>query len=229
MTSIFVQIKVSVFLLFICFPITIIAQNQVQSEPPPPPPPPTQPDNLEPVNDIFNIYDYQFEYYSRVRKILFERLGDQPEIRFLTMPSFTPENVLDIEYNREKDKYFLVYHICEEMIWYNKKWDRIKVTEYRKEINKESADLIKTLFKTAILKSKFNEERFLGLDGVNYYFSYYEWGSKSGSIWSPNSGTKMGRLVNIGNELIQLTKNADTPVNLSDKLKKDILNLTSEL
>ncbi len=88
-------------------------------------------DHLEPVGSIYDIYDFQFAYYSKVRKVLFEGLTNFPEIRFQVMPSFTPENVLDIEYDTENGKYYLVYHICEKMIWYNEKWDEIKVDKYR--------------------------------------------------------------------------------------------------
>jgi hypothetical protein len=220
--------KAIISVLFLFFPMAIIAQNQ-DLPIPPPPPPLNQPDNLEPVKDIFSVYDFQFEYYSRVRKILFNHLSDKPQIRFLVMPSFTPENVLDIELDRENNKYFIVYHICEEMIWDNDKWKRIKVNEYRKEINQESAELVKTLFKKAILKSKFNEAKFPGLDGVSYYFSYFEFGMKSGSVWSPESGTNMGRLVAIGNELIKLAERDENTVNIDGPLKDDILKLTNEL
>ena len=77
----------------------------------------TYKEHLEPLGTIYDIYNYQFEYYSVVRKVLFNGLTDIPIIRFQVMPSFTPENVLDIEYNREKNKYFIVYHICDKMIW----------------------------------------------------------------------------------------------------------------
>ena len=55
-----------------------------------------QSDHLEPANSVFTILDYEFEYYSQVRNILFKDLDDNPEFRFLVMPSFSPENVLNI-------------------------------------------------------------------------------------------------------------------------------------
>jgi hypothetical protein len=206
-------------------PINTIAQDQKQS--PPPPPPPERFDHLDPVAGIFDIYDFQFEYYSKVRKILFEKLTDRPEIRFLIMPSFSPENVLDIEYDRKNDRYFIVYHICEKMIWDNKNWEKTKVFEYRKDINKESVDLIKTLFKISIAQTRYNYSGIMGLDGETYYFSYFEMGLKSGTTWSPSNGTKMDRLVKIGLKLIDLVKN-DHPFLLDDKFKHDISDLTNE-
>jgi hypothetical protein len=219
--------KSLIIMLLLIVPLRSIAQVQKQSSPPPPPI--ERSDHLQPVDGFFNCYDFQVEYYSRVRKMLFEKLIDRPEIRFLVMPSFTPENVLEIEYDRNNDKYFLVYHICEKMIWYNKDWDKTKVIEYRKGINKESVYLIKTLFKRAILQTKFYDSELLGLDGETYYFSYFDNGLKTGSIWSPNGRTKMGRLVTIGSELIDLTKKDEIPVLIDGKLKQDILDLTNDL
>ena len=209
-------------------PVKTVAQDQKQS-PPPPPPPIERPDHLEPVDGIFNCYDFQFEYYSKVRKILFEKLTDSPEIRFLVMPSFSPEKVLDIEYDRTNEKYFLIYHICEKVIWYNKNWEKTNVFEYRKTISKESVDKIKALFKKAILQTKYSESETMGLDGETFYFSYFEMGLRSGSIWSPHEGSKMGRLIKIGYKLIELAKNDDDPIVMSEKFYQDIMNLTEDL
>ena len=220
--------SIIVILLIAIMPVRTIAQNQKQS-PPPPPPPVERTDHLEPVDGIFNCYDFQFEYYSKVRKILFEKLTDSPELRFLVMPSFSPENVLDIEYDRKNDKYYLVYHICEKMIWYNNKWDKTNVFEYRKSINKESVDILKALFKKAISQTRYSESETMGLDGETYYFSYFEMGLRSGSVWSPPDGTKMDRLIKIGFKLITLMKNNDDPVILDKKLNQDISDLINDL
>ena len=186
-------------------------------------------DHLEPVGGIYAIYDFQFEYYSKVRKVLFDGLTDSPEIRFQVMPSFTPENVLDIEFDRENEKYFIVYHICEKMIWYNEKWEKVKVKKYRTEIDKESVETIKTLFDIAISQTKFPEEETMGLDGANYYFSINKFGLKSGTVWSPSEGTKMRRLVKIGFSLVELAKSNKSIVRLDDKLKLEIESLIDEL
>ena len=112
-------------------------------------------DHLKPVSGIFAQYDYQFEYYSRVRKVLFSGLSDKPEIRFQVMPSFSPENVLDIEFDRDNNKYYITYHICEQMIWYNENWENVKVQKFKTEINRESVKLIKSLFSIAIAQVRF--------------------------------------------------------------------------
>lgn len=186
-------------------------------------------DHLKPVSSIYDIYDFQFEYYSKVRKILFEGLTDSPEIRFQIMPSFTPENVLDIEFERESNTYYLVYHICEKMIWYNEKWDHIKVDKYRTKIEEESVELIKSLFTIAISQTRFPDKETRGFDGENYYFSINDFGLKTGEIWTPMKGTKMRKLVDIGYELIELAKSKEESVKIDNGLRKNIENLMGEL
>ena len=194
-------------------------------------------DHLEPVGGIYDIYDFQFEYYSKVRNVLFNGLTDKPEIRFQVMPSFTPENVLDIEFDRNNDKYFLTYHICEQMIWHNEKCEKVKVQKFKTEIDKESVKLIKSLFSIAIAQVRFPppvEEGgmiTIGLDGKNYYFTVneYGYGIKSGTVWSPNKGTKMNKLVAIGNKLIELAKSNKELVKFDNELQKDIERLIEEL
>ena len=193
--------------------------------------------HLEPVRGIYDIYDYQFKYYSQVRKILFNGLTE-PQIRFLMMPSFYPENVLDIEFDGSKNKYYIIYHICEEIIWYNRdNLENIKVIKFKSEIDEESVKLIKSLFGIAIAQSKFPptvEEGgpfTIGTDGTTYYFTIneYGYGIKSGQIWSPKDGTKMGKLVAIGEELIELATSKKEIVKIDEKLQQKIEKLIDEL
>ena len=183
--------------------------------------------HLEPVGGIYEIYDFQFEYYSKVRKVLFKGLTDSPEIRFQVMPSFTPENVLDIEYDAKNKKYYIIYHICEKMIWYNKDWENVKVNKFKSEIDKDFVELIKKLFGKAISKTRFSENDLLGFDGVQYYFSFRNSVTKSGTIWSPKKETNIGKLVEIGLELIELAKSKK--VKMNKELQTKIEKLTTEL
>lgn len=205
--------------LLVLFILSIIGSNKAIA----------QTDHLEPVNSIFNISDFQFEYYSNVRNVLFNGLTGRPKVRFLIMPSFTPENVLDIEHDEKNGKYYLVYHICERMVWGNKNLKGIKVNKYKKEISVVSVRLIMNLFETAIQEVEYPKEKNRGLDGENYYFSINNYGLKTGKIWTPSENSKMGRLVKIGYELIDLTKNGNEPCGFNDKLKTEISNLTTEL
>jgi hypothetical protein len=184
-------------------------------------------DHLEPTQSIYSLYDFEFEYYSKVRKIMFNGLSDSPEIRFQVMPSFFPENVVDIEYDRETGIYQIIYHRCKKMIWSNDKWEKVRVEKHRSQIEKESALKIKELFETAILQTKYldPENEMIGLDGTTYYFSVFNHGTKTGSVWSPNKGTNMYQLVQIASSLHEMAKSNQDIV----KLNKDEIEAINKL
>ena len=188
-----------------------------------------QSDHLEPANSVFTILDYQFEYYSQVRNILFKDLDDNPEFRSLVMPSFSPENVLNIGLNHDTKKYFVSYHIGNESIWYSENKEKIKVIKRKKEISQESVELIKELYKIAISKTKYIEKDYIELDGETYYFSINDHGQKTGITWSPTKGTIMAELVLIGNELIKMTEEKKSLVSINQDLKIRIENLIKKI
>lgn len=177
-------------------------------------------DHLEPVEGIFNLYDYQIEYYPKVEKILFDGLSDNPEIRYLIMPSFSGEKVLDINKDFASGKYFINFHVAEPSAWESIQSDKkeVKVKKIKKEISAKDIELIKTLFKKAVLTVKYPDKERNGFDGTNYYFASSH---KSGTIWSPNSGSKMSKLVEIGNGIVEFSKNKknDLDVELVAKIK----------
>lgn len=187
-----------------------------------------QVDNLTPDDGIFDIYKFEFEYYSKIRTILFDGLSDSPTARFLVRPSFSPESVLDIEFEKVSNKYFLIYHTCEEMIWSNEKFEKIKVKKYRTEITKESAELVKSLFLNFIMQTKYPDNEISGNDGTTYAFAVHYFGMKSGTTWSPPQNTKMGRLVDIGQELIELATGNRKLVSIEGELKDKIIHLKNE-
>ena len=134
-------------------------------------------DHLEPVVGIYNIDDYQFELFSKVRKGLFSGLSNRPEIRYHVMPSFSPESVLNIEFDRSSDKYFLIYQFIE--LWYDDKGEKVTVMKFKTKIDKASVILIKSLFSKAIAQVRYpppieEGEIALGLDGEHYYFTVNE-------------------------------------------------------
>lgn len=185
-------------------------------------------DHLTPDTGIMGIYDFQFEYYSKVRTVLFEDLPDSPVIRFLRMPSFTPENVLDIQKNNKGGNHYLIYRVCENMVWENKNWKRIKVKEYRVEIDNKSVGLIQSLFLKAIMQTKYCEENMLGLDGVDYYFYAWDFGLKSGTIWSPST-PNMNKLIEIAERLTELAKSNRSVVRFDKELIEEIETLKRNL
>jgi hypothetical protein len=189
-----------------------------------------QDDNLKPVNGIFSQYDFQFDYYSLVRKLLFRGFSDNPEIRFVVIPSFTPEFVLDIEVDNNK-KYFLLYHQANPSIWYNQGKKKINIDSMKTEIEYKSFALIKKLFLAAINKTKYQPDSLhsIGIDGTDYYFSVNDMGQKDGFIWSPPVGTKMNRLVEIAIHLTQLMKEEPDMIEFDTTFSKEIEDLTKLL
>jgi hypothetical protein len=183
-------------------------------------------DHLEPVEGVFNLYDFQIEYYPKVRKILFDGLSDNPEIRYLIMPSFSGEKVLDINKEFASGKYFINFHVAEPSVWNSIQSDNkeVKVKKIKKEISAKDIELIKTLFKKAILTVKYPDKETNGFDGTNYYFAS---SNKSGTIWSPKSGSKMSKLVEIGNGIAEFSKNEKT--DLDEEFVVKIKMLIEEL
>ncbi|WP_394759678.1 hypothetical protein [Flavobacterium sp.] len=169
-------------------------------------------DHLEPVEGVFFMYDFQVEYYPKVREILFDGLSDNPEIRYLIMPSFSGEKVLDINKDFASGKYFINFQVAEPSVWNSIQSDKkeVKVKKIKKEISAKDTELIKTLFKKAILTVKYPNKEMNGLDGTNYYFAS---SNKSGTIWSPKSGSKMSKLVEIANGIVEFSKNEKTDFN----------------
>ena len=196
-------------------------------------------DYLEPARGTFEVSDSSLEYYSIVRKLLFDGLSDNPEIRFLEMPSFTPESVLDIEFDRAKSEYFMSYRISEQNIWYAPNRKEVKVEKFRIEIEKKSVELLKTLFYIATSQVKYpppiiNEDGSLtvarSFDGTSYYFTtnqYYK--IRTGMTHSPSKGSKMHKLVNVGYKLVELAKSDKGFVGFDDAFQREIKELIKEL
>lgn len=186
-------------------------------------------DHLEPTADIFSEYQFMYEYGSEIRDVLFERLSHKPMTRLVVLPAFSKEEIWQIEYDQELDKYYSVSRTGTHSIWYNQykeKPEKIELETTKNEIDKETAELIKQLFLIAIRTVSYPDDEKIGLDGVNYYFSSFDLGIKSGTIWSPGQDSKMGRLVHICNELRHQTLKTGK---LDEELSLSIKQLISEL
>jgi hypothetical protein len=189
-----------------------------------------QNENLEPVESIFDEYDFRFEYYSLVRKILMNGMSDTPELRFLIIPSFSVEEVVAIE--ERKGKYYIVHHKMKKSIWYTEKnKEKIGVEKKEIEISKTDKDLYYELFKTAVNNRKYPEKERLGFDGTNYYFSVSDKGLKTGTTWSPSKKSKIRRLTEIGQSLIKIAQSTkeNEVAKLEPELIERIKNLTIQL
>lgn len=202
-----------------------------------------QQNHLIPEVGIFNTTNSHLEYYSNVRKVLFQGLDFRPLARLLILPSFTPESVVEIEFDRTNNKLYVVYQIGEKMIWNNYNLEQLKLTKIKKEITKESAQLIRKLFETAVVCTKESDDekitmvgenfsvttKHLSVDGEEYIFTANIPIPKTGTTHSPPAESKMGRLVNIGLELITLAKSCNEPIEFDSSTKDKVTQLIVDL
>jgi len=166
----------------------------------------SQNDHLEPVEGYFDLHESSNKYYSNIKAILFKGLSEYPEIRYFVTPSFGTEYVLQIEHQRDSNKYYIVFNRAKQSIWGTKDKQSIEVKTSRKRISKKDVELIKGLYTNAIKKTKYIENDLIGFDGSTYVFTAFDFGLKTGQTWSPKRDTKMYELVQISEKLIGKTK-----------------------
>jgi hypothetical protein len=190
-----------------------------------------QDDHLKPVNGIFSDLDFQFDYYSSVRRILFAGFSDNPEIRIVIIPSFITESALDIEQDKQTEKYFLLYNKANPSIWYSHGRKKINIDSVRIEIEYNSFLLIKKLLTKAIDQVRYQSDSLYagGFDGTSYYFSVRDKGQRTGTTWSPVAGSKMSKLVEITKQLIQLMKPEPDIIEFDATFSKEIKDLINKL
>ncbi|WP_299436488.1 hypothetical protein [uncultured Maribacter sp.] len=182
--------------------------------------------NLEPTNDLENSYQGVLkDYYNNIFPLLFEGLSSKPLARFTSMPSFSYENTLSVE----KDilgNYKMIYHRCSESYWYAERKNKVKIIKESININPEFAGIIETLFKKAVNKSVKPENELLGLDGEFYYFTIVNKNDTltTGTCWSPNKDSRTGKLVEIGDSLIDLTIGKSEDFKKTELKIKELIN-----
>jgi hypothetical protein len=184
-------------------------------------------DHLEPVIGVFDLDNDGFEYYQNFRKILLEGMSDTPELRLTIFTSFDGQSVLNIEMDYSNNKYYMKYNVDKENELFSFLGKRLH--KYNKEITKGSVDLIKMLFTTAINRVHWHNDNLIALDGAYYYFTVTGSRRRSGMIYSPDEGTKMGRLVDIGYELIELVKGNSRIVEFDSVFSAKIQKLTENI
>ena len=126
--------------------------------------------NLEPNNSIFDIYNFQFEYYSKIRNNLFKDLSDNPIIRLVVTPSFSTEYIFQIEKDANNG-YTAKVNVANKSIWYNKESKSIKVNQHIAKINNNDVNLLQAAYLGIIDKIHHTQKESFGLDGTTYYFS----------------------------------------------------------
>ncbi len=185
-------------------------------------------DHLEPVEGYFDMYNYRHEYYANIRSILLKGLAERAEIKYLVKPSFEAEYVLQVELDPQSRKNTICVKKAKESIWYAKDKSKIEVETWRNSISQEDVDLIKQLYRNAILKTQYVVRDGMGLDGTTYFFTVSDRGMMSGQTWSPSGGTTMDKLVKISEAIVKEAK-ATTFAGLSAPLRAQIKELTNAL
>ncbi len=182
--------------------------------------------NFEPNKSIFDIYDYQFEYYSKIRTKLYTNLSDNPQVRLIVKPSFSPEYIFQIE--KSDSGYLAKVNIMSESIWYNENYNSIEVNEFVSIISEEDVKLLSKVYLKSIGKVHYPIKESFGLDGVTYNLSAWDYGLKSGEIWSPNDSLNQ-TIINITSKLIQDIKNKRRKVLLSEKSRIELEQIFNKL
>lgn len=187
-----------------------------------------QNDHLEPVEGYFDMQEYRYEYYANIRSILFKGMLDYPVLKYVVRPSFEPEYVLQIDRGEANNKYYINVRRAKENIWYAKDKSNVEVEKWRNSISTEDVELIKQLYRNAILKTQYVVRNTIGMDGTTYIFTNNDMGLMSGQTWSPGKGSTMEKLVTISEAIMNEAK-ATTFVGFSAPLRAQIKELTLAL
>lgn len=184
-------------------------------------------------------------YNSKLKEILFKGLPDYFDVQYFSTPSFDAERVLVIR----KGKIF--YHIAKQSIWgtYYKeitdrtdtikiKTDKIEVDRFTNKISEENAELLNKLYRLAISRARYLiftpdelKRLVIGNDGTSHSFSISNSGIKEGTTWSPDTDSRMFRLVEIHKDLIKVIKRTtlNSEIVLPSKLEENIKKLIDEI
>ncbi len=184
-----------------------------------------QTDNLQPEKGIFSGYSFMDQYYIAVKKVLYDSLPVNPDLRVVVMPSFSPEYLISLD--SKGSKTYLTYRIAKQQIWQiPKPNDKVEFKNYRIEFDPVISKKIQELFVLAISHAKFDNLPD-GLDGTTYIFTTYKhgYGLIGGQAWSPRT-EKLSGLVAIAEWLNDCARTG-TVLN-RDKMQQKITYLMTK-
>ncbi|MBR3884009.1 MAG: hypothetical protein IKJ31_04540 [Bacteroidaceae bacterium] len=130
-------------------------------------------------------------YYAKIDSLLLNN-RELDDFAFTIRPSFTGEQ--GCYYVNESAE--LVLKVAKKSIWYSKE---AKINEYRHNISRNTAKLLKELFSAAVFSSSYLAQP-NGLDGVTYEI-LINGGYYTAECWSPQKDTNCHKLVKILEEL----------------------------
>ena len=188
--------------------------------------------HLEPAKNYFDLYDYQYEYYGKVKSLLLNGLDDRPKIRLLVFPSFSKEYIFQIENDENSTEYYniIVKEPTEGSIWGITEGNpdfNINVTTYTSKLKKEDYTLLYQLIYPAIIKTKFRTDNSSGLDGTTYLLSIWDSGIKSSKTWSPRNPNLKELIFILETVADKARKNKE--ISFSKDFKQTITILTQKL
>ncbi len=215
---------IKIYILFACIVLVFTAAPSSPSD--------HTPEYLEPVRPYCGILG---GYTNLVFRAL---IGDRyPEAWMIARPSFQPEYAVLLRKGDLKDStgvhYDVEYAVAEQEVWHWKDaGDGTKTLDPRENVvvsrqvarlPDELATSVLDTWKAVILKTRYVEKDWIGLDGVTYEF--YSSPDFYGQTWSPDSGIpKM--MVDCGELLIEYAKGSDSD---RPKITDQIRELIAEM
>lgn len=187
--------------------------------------------HLKPPDSFFDIYDYQFTYYQKIKEVLLNGLNNNPTIRMIVLPSFEKEYVIQIEEDiYTKGQYCIILTEPQEgSIWERNEGNTteiINTNTYQSYISKDNVELIKSLYIGAIMKTKFSVDDSQGLDGTTYHLTVWDYEPKSAQVWSPRN-PNLKEFISIMEIILEKTKK-EKEFSIPNELKNSILELTKK-
>ncbi len=184
--------------------------------------------HLEPVSSYFDLYNFEIIYYQKIRELL-TRVDSNfvLKLRFLIIPSFTPEYVIQLEYNRTTRNYRLLMRQPEKSIWYSRydsiDYQKINIKEQSAIIDSVSANKLIMLYKTAIMDARFKEKKYMILDGTSIYFTVVSFSSTmTAKTTSPPVNTPVGELIKLSETLGNMLGKGKTHIHFSKDFNRRI-------
>jgi len=184
--------------------------------------------NPEPNKSIFELYNYQLEYYSKIRATLLEGLNDNPKVRFLVLPSFEEEYVFQIDGDKNSKNLFATLNLAKRSIWSSKNKTKLKPLKYKATISNDDSNLLHLVFSSFINKIHYEIKikKIDYTDGISYYLSVRDGGLKSGKIRAPKPNFHV--LINVVDDLIRQLRIGKSNILISQKnqieLNKILIN-----
>jgi len=178
-----------------------------------------RPDHLMPENSILSGGDSMFsaKYYGLVTDVLAEGYARNVTLRAVVLPSFSPEYLLGLrETSSEGSTGYRVFYLRPTIhLWgYESPYEPksrlpanpkdVPLVRCERPLDTAVAQQVSTAWTGILRETRYlPAEPSVGLDGIMYHFSAdLRWeGLLAGNVWSPDPGSKPGRLAELAETL----------------------------